>query len=302
MSREHDDSDELVEISSGRPVRLVDDGATTEVADDYVDNPGSIFASEFDAELHDRAASHYGPDGQPVDDVDAAIQLRDRQRAREHAISPSTSINPASWDRGTLGQTVELKPGPTADAPGQRVMAAYWSGDDREVCPVTVTVAPAMPLPAGIVRPVATVQWGVHGARYQADVDAGTGTELTISASSVYVSLYLDAGSTVACTASASIGFYSSNRTSPVTRTAHLTFTASGNVTVPRPAFAATVAGFESDDPAGLYTLMLVDGAGTIVGVRAGVQHLTAPIVLPDDVIAVVVSGTGAARLIFGMF
>lgn len=314
------------------PYRLISDGAWTDIEDrPYKDNPDSAYESEFDIQARDITESHMGPNGEQVDDLDAAFDVRQREKARENLESPHRNINPASWDRGVLGQTIEIKPGPnttvgalTINVEGDPQLAVFWPGDDREACPITVTVQPTYPLPAGdskIVNAVAIIEWGIHGAKFYVEVDVGTGFELSLSASSCYVKFkyptsYMyavgDAQTNTTYPVSASIGFYSTSRTQAVTRSG-LTQSISNNSTgddVVRPAFATSLVGFERN-AAQQCTLGFYTAGGELLFQRtyAATSYITSPISLPTDCYSVRVTNDNVApnsavvaRLIFGLF
>lgn len=322
IDEEFEDSSDYTEIAdSDGPAHLaVSGGDTVSIMEGpYDDNPGSAFASEFDEILDRHAAVNAAF---PTNDLDAYTQLQAQQRAAENAIAPFTCINPASADRGNLGQSVLLKPGRTIStsvfADGEPQLVANWPGDDREACPVVVTAAPALPYSSNIARIVAKIQWGVHGAKFEVLVDVGTGFELTISASNVYLSLYLEGGdftTSGAATetdtlASGAIGFQQADHQQAVVRSvrsAGLVTGAGGGFTVSRPAFATSLLSFERSDTGGPTTLTFRDQNNTTIFVRqyAALAYVGAPISLPSEIASVFVTNGGAdskITLVFGLF
>ena len=302
----------------GGPIHLVSNGGDTTsiVEGPYDDNPGSAFASEFDVILDRHAAVNAAF---PTNDLDAHTQLQAEQRAAENAVAPFTCINPASLDRGNLGQSVLLKPGisPATSVflDGDPQMVAFWPGDDREACPVTVTAAPQLPYSTSIVRAVANIKWGCHGAKFEALVDIGSGFELSINASNVYLSLYLEGGDFTGSTPASmgeqivagAIGFQQASHQQAVVRSVRSIGNVAGTFTALRPAFATSLLSFERGDTGGPTTLNFLDQNGTTIFIRTypAATYVGSPISLTSEIAAVRVTNGGAATpftLIFGLF
>lgn len=321
-----DDSPEgLVEIADSRRTHLfISGGNTTSIMEgSYQDNPGSDFPSEFDHLLDNYARADANS---PANDLDMHVRVRDIEQAEANAIAPFACINPASFDRGNLGQSVLLKAGALVNplivsifADGEEQMVAFWPGEAREACPVTVTAAPVLPYSAGIVRAVAVIKWGVHGAKFEVEVDLGTGFSLTINASNVYLSLYLEGGTFTGGSGAAtmvdqivagSIGFQQADHQQPVVRSVPSagTVAAAGTFTVLRPAFATSLLSFERGDISGPTTLAFRDQNGTTRFTRqyGALVYIDTPISLPGEIASILVTNGGAAatniNLVFGLF
>ncbi len=319
MSFNDDDSfgDSSIEDAFGP--NLVDDGAFTELEDsDEVDwgnaDGDSPIVSDQTHDFQLRAEATVGPNGEALDEIDAKYQYREMKRAEDNKLAPSVSIVPPSWDSGTLGGSAQIKPNQDTTLAGPIQPLVFWEGEDRESCPVTITVNPLdLPLPngtgtVGTVRPIATIKWGTRNGTFEVDIDIGTGVQLVLCASAVYVSAYLDGGSDTPITVSAGIGFYASSPRNPATRTAYIDNQGSGaTVSVPRAKFSSTIVAFERADTTFQYTLAFLDINSQTIGrrvIQAG-TYLTSPIILPNDVVQVdVINGGGAgakSRLVYGV-
>lgn len=311
----------LVEIADADgPVHLASSGGdTTSIMEGpYQDSRGDAFPTEFDRVLDMHAAANAAF---PENDLDVHTQLQNMQRAAENEVAPFTCINPASLDRGNLGQTLTLLPGIETSvsvfADGPEQMAAFWPGDDREACPVTVTSAPVLPYSSSIVRAVARIKWGVHGAKFEVLVDVGTGFELPINASNVYLSLYLEGGSFIGGgeptmgdqLVAGAIGFYSADHQQAVVRSVRSgSIAAAGTFTAQRPAFATSLLSFERDDLSGPTTLEFLDQNSVRRSERqyAALAYITDPIPLTAEISAIqMTNGAGTSvqfSLVFGLF
>lgn len=313
-----------VQVADDPPHLLFDGGGEVSIIEPgYRDMPE--FRTHFDEILDQHAAAQHDEEtGAPNDDLQAHAQLADAERRVANKAAPFVCPNPPSWDRGTLGQTVTLKAGASiasgsvfyvAFADGEPQMVAHWLGDDREVCAITVTVAPTPPLPSAILRAVAQIQWGVHGAKYEILVDVGSGFELSLSASNAYVSVFLEGGIYTSLPASSNtdypvsgnIGFGSADREQSSVRSLRGLVTAAAAVTFVRPAFAATLLAVEQD-VAGAITLDFLDGSGGVLFTRAlaAGASIVQPIAMQSDVASVRVTnvaiGLVLTTLIFGLF
>lgn len=305
-----DDLDALIssDISDDDRSQVRTNGATTDILDTELfhgDGGDSRFQSDWEHDLELREESSYGPDGEVLEELDQKFKYDVLKRSEEESEFPRSSINPSSWDRGSLGDQVTLTPGRPTTADGAIQPMAYWPGDDRDVCPVTITVAPVILDPTvavgGVVRAVARINWGTKNGRFQMDVDIGIGFQLTLEASSVYVSGFLEANSTVNWNVHASIGFYTTARPVPVTRTAYVSNSATGApgvVNVTRPSFASSMT-FMRQLATDTYTISFLDANLTTIGQRdvAASAYVETPIPLPNDcfIVQVVFNAGGAA-------
>jgi hypothetical protein len=292
-----------------------------------------LLSDEIPDFLQKMHAASVGPSGEPLDDLSAAAMMR-LNDAKETAQQLSSlaggnynSINPGSATGRMLGGVATITPG---EQPKQVI---FWSGEDRETLPVTVTCQPEQPLITPsfstglyVFRPFVRLQWGTRNGSFLADVDIGNGLELTLAASSVYVSVGLQPGSslppnTPGYTLRSSISFYATTRTSPVTYTVYPTGTGGGflhllapgeSYTFLRPQFSTQIIGFQrTNQTSGVnsqYTLDFIgqDDQVFATQVIAAGTYLTAPIVLANDCIAIKVTNddanSGHVRIIFGMF
>lgn len=295
-----------------REVHLIDDGGLTEIADTELRQGGggdSIFADDFTHMVEQRERAMFGPNGEPLDDFDQNLMIREQQRREiaEQGDDTHQTNNPSSWDRGLLGGNVIVQPG-TATAQGQTQTVAYWPGDDFETLPVVVTIAPLMPLPAGAqVRPFARVRWATRNGEFTAEIDCGTGMQFCITASSVYVDVGQDAGSNQQIQVYGALSYWGTNTATPAYRTSYIdSIGIAATVNVKRPAFATTLFGFERASN-GAYTLNFRDINGTLIGSRsyAAANYIINPISLPNDCASIdVVNGSGGidtVRLVWGL-
>ena len=271
-------------------------------------DPDETFEDEFEERLdeHEQAKQDVlGEDG----DL-AVLARRDHIRnSKLRARAPWSRINPESAYSALLGGQQSLAPG---QAP---IMVARWEGENVEACPVSVVLSPtqgvnpATQAPGNPYRPFARIQFGTRDSLSTVDIDLGSGVQLTLPASVIYVYLGLDANSVIGSSLTAGIGFYTIERSTQIHRTSYIDGqlpTAGGDVTVPRPSFAQSVS-FYRTDHAAAYTLLFLDVTGqTVYAVTlAGGADFLAPIELAGDVLSVKVqyagAGTSNSRLIWNL-
>ena len=302
------------DVADDRSTRLITNGASTWFEDDdlvNIDSRSTGFKTDFEQLLEDMAVSHFGPNGEPLDELAQKVQLREIKRARDEVSAPSISTVPKSWDSGVLGGEVTLQPNQNTALAGEKRQVVFWTGEERESTALTVTVRPlGLPDTVGgssVIRPVAEIIWGTRG-QFRAEIDIGTGIELTLTGSSIYVNAFLDTGSTTQLKVEAGIGFHAAYTHNPAVRTAYLdNIGTAAPVTTLRAPFGGTIVGFERADMTAAYRLQFLDIAGNVMGTRviASATYLTQPIVLPNDCrfVTVLNQGAGAdnARLIYGV-
>lgn len=306
-----------VEIPDEQHVHLTDDSAFVEIADRQLvegDTPSGVdsaFQTDFEHDFEMRERAYRGPNGQKLDDLDQAINLRQMQREEAAKVSPHRNVNPASWDSGILGGQA-IVPANSA-ALGQAKEVVMWVGEDREALPVLITLRPReLPTPAGgagIIRPFARIRWGTRNGEFVAHVDVGTGVQLALGASSVYVEVGLDVGSTVDSQIAAALSFWSADKSTPATRTAYIDALAAGGTlaNVLRPNFATTIQSFVRSDVAGAYTITMRDISLNNVGqfVVPANANFVGPVQLPNDCRSVDVTSAAAGitngRLTWGL-
>ncbi len=270
-------------------VHVLESGGATEIVDPRVprDNPGSLFESEFDGVLEKESAAQVDSTGHPVDDLDQQIQIREAEHRESNSQSPHVCVNPVSWDQSLLGSTVTLRRATVSTNSGPIARLAFWQGESRDACPVTVTVGVpnGLVVPGASVLPIARIEWGVHGGKFVAEVDMFSGAEFTVVASSIYVSGFLENASLDSLDVTASIGFRTTQRTAPVLRTKSITSGSTTTITVTRPPFASAIYGFDRETVANQYTLTLLDGDGNVTARRviAANAYLTTPIPIPGN-------------------
>jgi len=303
-----------------RRVQIIETGADTRIADDELfegDGGENAFQDDFTHFLEQNEEAAFGPDGQPLDDMDHKFNLREMQKAEDNEEAPFRSVGPTTWDRGVLGGIYQVQPAVVTTNAGPLIEAVFWPGEDKESRAVTVTIQPEQPLEVSpvsgsvIIRPTARINWGTRNGKFQADVDVGTGFEFTLSASYIYVSLGLDGGSNTAYNLLAGLSFYSASHTRPALRTTYLDSQGSGAgglVNIARPAFANTIEAFDRSDFTAGYTLDFKDINGVKIGQRiiAASTTLAVPLMLANDVRSIDVTNSGAggtsSRLVFGLF
>lgn len=311
----------------------------TELDPDPVMSGGmeAVFLDDYDARLQQIAESRFGPEGQPLDDLTAKAQDQQIQRDAARDLAPPVSINPASAYHGLLGGQATVYP--LTDGAGNYVQTstevARWTGRDTEACPVSIALDPlpanvaplytgqtgVIPPPAPpavnpIIRPFARIQFGTRDGLVKVEVDIGSGTQIVVPASNVYVEVGLDAGSNTEFRMSSSLAFSTVLRTLPTTRTVYIDAQATdsnpaNSFQILRPARAIELVGFERVDPAAAYTLYFLGVDNNVsnplyVRTIAANAILTAPIFLSNDVYYIWVSktagaGTSNARVIFGL-
>lgn len=234
-------------LSAAAPTILGDDG--DEIDSDIAIGAGALDYNRGDnLEIADRLLS--GP-LQHVDSLEAKAILMRHREAAQAKVAPWSNSNPPSASGAILGNQITLLP----DAP--EVEVARWTGaDEVETGPVTVTLGyvqlNSLQTPgaifAGQLRPIARVVWGTRGMVFTADIDLGTGAQLTITASTVSVRMLMPSkagttpGASIVC--SAMISFKQCVRTAPLTNTVYVDGLAGGgtqSADIAIPAFAKGV-------------------------------------------------------------
>ena len=243
------------------------------------------------------AEAEVAPDGRERSELSKIVELNTLRRERA-VTAPHRSINPLSFDRGLLGNKVEVR-GSTAADP-ILIPVINWPGYDAEVCPVTISAEANFSLAqsSALVDPVLQVRWGTGGAQFLAEIDIGTGVQFTLNASSVYASAF-HRTPTFTCFVSASMGFYSTSQAVPAFRSERTSLDAGGNYSFIRPRFATTLYGIERGDPAQQITLRFRNAALITLYQRvlAANTYLTAPIALSSGVSEVNVTDDGGSAV-----
>ena len=267
-----------------------------------------------------------------ADDLTHKSLLRAKKQANAAAAAPPVSTNPASSTGAVLGGqlTVYSAPGMgngVATPPGSPLQTANWVGDDSETCPITITLAPVQQIGAlsGLYtarqpgpRPYAIIQFGTRGMLVSAQVDIGTGCQLTVSGSSCTVQVCLDGytaganiplGDQVSMILAGMVSAFSPIfRTAPLTRTIYFdgAQAAAGSTIVPPFAKSVkfwrnnstsgpvTFTFFDSGEPRYTYTLPATTGDG-VTG------YMFNPIPIDGSIVSVAFSGadSGQSCLIF---
>ena len=230
---------------------------------------------------------------------DEFYHLVEEQLARMRELNAQMGFvgNPPSATGKRLGGNVTLTSGLViASAPVLR-----WQGNDNETLPCTITLGPVTPLAVGssVIRPFAYLRWGTYGMNYTAEVDIGTGRQLTVNASMVEVEMALEAlsaANTAQANLAAVLSFRPMIRTSPLIRTRYIdSLVQTGTATITVPPFAVGLLPVQMTDTSGLITLAFYDTSGTIrysLSVNNGSQVVSIP--LSGDIVQIIVTNTTA--------
>jgi len=212
--------------------------------------------------------------------------------------------NPASIVGKRLGGSVTVFPSATK---GQSSVLSWQAEDDSETGPVTVTIGLATPLavqgtPTSALRPYAYVVWGSYGFSANAELDVGRGLQFVVNASSMSISLGLDADaadSTDSANLFAYISFRPCVRTAQLMRSKYidsLVTGAGGAQTIAVPNFANYLLPVQMSDTAGQVQLDFIDTKNVIrysLQISNGSQGSEIPIT--SDIVSVKVTGLSAA-------
>jgi hypothetical protein len=269
-------------------------------------------------EFHDRLAqddeASVDVEGRPRSDLDRMAHSAGLKQQAIQTVAPFVRINPETASRALLGGRATVNPGQDP------VQVINWVGEDVEACAVTITLQPLIVFGTSGASSPATIQgfarisWGSRDGVQTVDVDVGSGCQLTVVASVVYVSVGqqpltgLLLGGPL--TLSASLGFFTCTRTEPLTYTNYVDNAATNQIdTFARPAFASHVyfARFPQGDSWTLDFRRNNGGAPIYSRVIPADVFLDAPIKLPNDTGMVKVIYTGAtpvntSRLMWGLY
>lgn len=232
---EEEEIDPRVDQSSiDRGVHLINDGGSIQITEPLSEG---IYEDDWNHLLRERAQAAVGPQGQLLDDFDQEFELRNRAQQDLIDLAPFSRTNPISVLKGSLGgQKIFTVEGQV----NEWHQVAFWSGDDAETTPVTVTLAnqgrisvPGM----AVVNSVSTdarVTFGTKGMSAQVIVDMSRGCQFTVSGSEVRVEIRSNAP----VIASASLSFRACTHQQPITRTIQI---ATGSLSTAVPAFAKSL-------------------------------------------------------------
>lgn len=187
----------------------------------------------------EQLAHRYGPSST----LSHKVAVRNKQWQEQDERAPYVRTNPASVLQGTLGgqqlitvSGINVLEGEPPGNVSRLIQVCNWGGDDAETIPITVTAAPVQQIvnfPAGTFilapKPFAVVQFGTRGFLVKAEVDIGTGTQFTVSGSSITVQvgfewdfgIVVPPGTEVAAQMKLAgmLSFRAIERTAPLTRT-----------------------------------------------------------------------------------
>ncbi len=221
-------------------------------------------------------------------------------RMRELNAAAVSVGNPPSATGKRLGGNVTLTSGVVINS----APVARWQGQDNETCPVTINLGPVTPLAVStaVIRPFAYLRWGTYGYNYTAEVDVGTGRQLTVNASMVEVEMALEAlaaANSAQANLAATLSFRAMVRTSPLCRTRYIDSLAqNGTSTVVVPPYATGILPVQMSDTSGQVQLDFYDTSGTLrysLQITNGTQISAIP--LTGDIVRVIVTNlTGTTQ------
>ena len=222
------------EIADHHETHLIDDGATVQIADPLHEG---VFEDDWNRLLRDRARASIGPNGELLDDFDTEFQLKGKTHQELIENAPFARTNPVSVLNGSLGGEKIFK---VVSDLNQWHQVAFWSGDDAETTPVTVSLfnkGRVSVVGFATVESVsvdARIRFGTKGIADEVEVDVNNGCQLTVSGSEVAVALRSNAP----VIASAALSFRQITHQQPITRTVQI---ATGALNVSVPKFAKSV-------------------------------------------------------------
>lgn len=286
---------------SHKPFELTWDGVKSEIFDVRTKEP-----DDFDlmVEQREQALVEGGHD-----DLTREALLLEQGAAAAAAASPPANTNPVTAATAILGGQATIKAGDNA------VEVARWNGNDSETTNVTVTIGQSS-LASSVVsqvnqplqaRPYAIARWGTRGVAMQANIDALAGTQFTLGASFVSLSLamqpllpYNPGGAgpiAVPMLLSGMLSFNTIEKTVPLTYTVYYSGGAAPT-TVAVPAFAKQVTVY-CDDTTATFDMIMEDIGRTFISTAkalSGDASLAKTIDLPGDTAILVFSNVvGAA-------
>ncbi len=240
--------------------------------------------------------------GRPMSDLERMAAVAGKKAQAIQVVAPFVRVNPETASRALLGGRASVRPGQDPQ------LVINWVGEDVEAVPVTISFNPILDLstdtviPRGFVR----IMWGTRDGIQTVDVDLGSGGQLTVCASVVYVYVGSQTFTNTNITIAASLGFYPCVRTEPLTFTNYMEASPTGPYTFYRPAFASHVY-FERYDETNAWTLDFRAQTSGIYTRKVLVNgYLLAPVKLSNDVTKIVctnvTAGTDKARLIWGLY
>lgn len=243
-----------------------------------------------------RAARESGVNDEFYQLLEAKIeQMQETYRATAFVGNP-----PSAADK-VLGGNAVLTP----DVVVVQRSVARWQGKDAENGPVTVVAAPVTPIAVSstpnndTLRPFIYVRFGVYGMNFTAEVDIGTGRQLTVNASMIEVEVALDAiGAATSARANlgAFLSFKAPMRANSLIRTRYIDAAAmSVPQTITVPPFSIGILPVQQDDTSGSVQLDFYDSSNNIrysLIINNGAQ--VTPIPLTGDIVKIVVTNLTA--------
>lgn len=246
-----------------------------------------------------------GGSAPPRPTLEQFAEARDQDEEAYRDLVQPVSIVPESAYRGMMGRRV------TVDPKKDPQEAVRWVGRTTEALPVSLAISPVMaPIlyaTASAPRAYASIQFGTRGGTNTVEIDIGTGFQVTLPCSVIYVSIGVDAGAVISpFDMSASLGFYQIVRSTPLIRTSYIdSLAASGTIQKVRPRFAAQLS-FDRVDNSAQYEIDFQNGPTVLYSViiPAGAR-LQAPVTLSNDVTQVTVTNQGMntdnSRIMWGL-
>lgn len=274
-----------------------DFGHMPELASQEDEFAGTGAADDFHQLQQAHEAAGVDEQGRPVDELVKLIRLQDMQSEGLSADAPWVRIGPKSSQNALLGGTAQVSAGQAA----QQVVR--WVGEDVEATAVTITFNGNLTTNASPakVRAFARITWGVRDSTFTMDIDVGSGQQVNVNGSNVYVAVYLDATTVPASVAfqlTASLGFNTVDRSTIATKSSYIDGLGNGGTSAAqaRPNFAANLQ-FERDDPTAQWVIQFQRIDGTVAYQRVVIanQNLTTPVALGGDVAQVVVQNNGSS-------
>ncbi len=249
--------------------------------------------TDFEQLVHDRTKALQQSDG---DEIAAGLLVQSGERAEAKNVAAAVGSPPSAVGKRFSG-TVTLSPAIIK----QSSPALLWNADnDIETGPVTLTLSQQTPgIGSAALRAFALLTWGSYGTSHTAEVDIGRGCQLSVNASSIAVSLGLDAlsaANTIQAVMSASMSFRTPSMNYSLIRSVYIDALANGSSsTVTPPLFAIGLLPIQMSLLTGSVQLDFYDTSNTLVYTQTvlnGTQVTSLP--LTTDIWKIVVTNNTA--------
>lgn len=298
------------EVAGDAPTHLTWNGVQTHIVDPLRGDP-----DDFDELVAQRQQAMVEAGG---DDLAAHAIMQGVARNSLAQEAPFTRDNPPTATNALLGGQCTIQAGQDP------VEIARWSGNDAETTNITITLGQFQlastrqsdfhkPIQA---RPYAIVQWGTRGLSMKAFVDAMAGTQFTIGASYVSLSMAMqplqdypsNTAVAVPLLLSGMLSFRTIERQTPLTYTYYNDNFVTSVPNIPVPAFAKTFTLYWDEGGAGTVDISMEDVGNTLVATAKGLSSDAAQaktILIPDNVTKLapsnIVGVGGHVQVIFGL-